>query len=305
MLKLEPLDYLYRVYRFNSVKLAAESIPVAPATISAALHKLEKEWGIPLLLRTYRGIELTESAKKIAIASETLFEEVGNIENLIRKEQEHQYILNEKNENLLLLLPKGWRQTCAEFFMDFFLEKGIALEMPDINKNNEANLELIENNKMAVLLNHFAEPVKDQLEKYPNVRMIKVKTGKPCVILDSNSERLPLDKKEILPEEVCKLPLLRDIDGHDTVFEIFEFLEQFGDLNIVSNISSINILLSMLKYDKGVALGCNNNIKVGIKSRVRYIPIRSNLRFSMMICYHKDLPEGYVATLERMAMTIM
>lgn len=42
MLKLEPLLYLNRVYRFNSIKLAAESIPISPSTISSALHKLEK-----------------------------------------------------------------------------------------------------------------------------------------------------------------------------------------------------------------------------------------------------------------------
>lgn len=85
MLKFEQLYYLYLVHRFNSVKLAAESIPVTPSAVSAAIHKLEKEIGISLLERTYRGIELTEPACKIAEAFGKVVEQMENVQKSLSK----------------------------------------------------------------------------------------------------------------------------------------------------------------------------------------------------------------------------
>lgn len=85
MLKFEQLYYLYLVHRFNSVKLAAESIPVTPSAVSTAIHKLEKEIGISLLERTYRGIELTEPACKIAEAFGKVVEQMENVQEIINE----------------------------------------------------------------------------------------------------------------------------------------------------------------------------------------------------------------------------
>lgn len=146
MLKLESLLYLNQVYRFNSIKLAAESIPVSPSTISAALHKLEKEWDVPLLIRTYQGVELTDSAKRIAVASKNLFIEVENVENLIRMEQRQQYSLKDQDKTLIVLLSRGLWQGSTGKLLAYFLEYSINVDFPDLSYNNERYLEMVDKN---------------------------------------------------------------------------------------------------------------------------------------------------------------
>ena len=140
MLKLESLNYLYRIYKFNSVKLAAESIPVSPSTVSGAIHKLEREWEMPLLIRTYRGIELTESAKKIASSLEDLFLAVDKVEHIIAIEQTGITAMPKTDDKLTLLLSRGWWQGAMQKILPYFLSKGIDVEVPDLNYDNDKYL---------------------------------------------------------------------------------------------------------------------------------------------------------------------
>lgn len=298
MLKLDSLLYLYKVYRFNSIKLAAESIPVSPSTISASLHKLEKEWGIPLLIRNYQGVELTDSAKRLAIASKNLFTEVENVENIIRMEQRNQYALKCQNEKLIVLLSRGlWQGSIGEL-LPFFLEHHVNVDFPDLSYSNERYLEIVDKNKMAILINWFAEPTEEIVQNYPNVCFSKHSSGKPCVILSPTSQFVSLDKKELSPKEALELPFLRFTEGYDHAFTIFEMLSEYGEVNIVANISNIQVLQTMLECDRGVSVG--SSYKINEEKNLRYIPIRSDLRFSFMLCYNKDLPEGYVLLLKHL-----
>lgn len=308
MLRLETLDYLYRVYRFNSIRLAAESIPVAASTVSAALHKLEKEWGIPLLIRTYRGIELTDTAKKIAVASEKLFSEAENVELLIQKERNNQESLTPAKEKLTLMLSRGWWQGSMDCILAYFLEQNVDVILPDWDYDNERCLEIVEKNKMAVLLNFFTEPVETVLSHYSNVRSLKINSGKPCVLVAADSDYIPPQQKEISPKEAAKLPLLPFTEGYDQAFPIFEMLEEYGTVNIVANVSNIQVLTAMIKYGQGVSVGVKGNLHDehdDFETDIRYVPIRTDFRLSLMLCYHKALPEGYRLILKKLTENIV
>ena len=298
VLKLESLLYLNQVYRFNSIKLAAESIPVSPSTISAALHKLEKEWDVPLLIRTYQGVELTDSAKRIAVASKNLFIEVENVENLIRMEQRQQYSLKDQDKTLIVLLSRGLWQGSTGKLLAYFLEYSINVDFPDLSYNNERYLEMVDKNQMAILINWFAEPAEDLLINYPHVKYIKHSVGKPCVIMAPNSKFVSPDKKELTPKEALELPYFRFTEGYDHAFTIFEMLAEYGEVNIVANISNVQVLQTMMECDRGVSVGSSYRFKE--EKDLRYVPIRSDLRFSFVLCYNEKLPEGYVVLLKHL-----
>lgn len=298
-LKLESLNYLCRVYQFNSIKLAAESVPVAPSTISAAIHKLEKEWGIPLLIRTYRGIELTEEGKKIAMASEKLFNEVDNIETLIKIETSKRKRLSAENEKLTLLMSRGWWQGKTAEILPHLLNRGIQVEIPDLAYNNEKCLSLVDQNQTTVLLSYFMEPLKEKVADYSHVRFIKIRSGKPCILLRKDSKWASPEKISFLPKEAVRLPFLRFTEGYDQTFDILEILEDYGKINIVANISNISVLIAMLKADLGVAVGCEEKILERDKD-LRFIPIKTEKRFSFSMCYNENIPEGYLVILQNM-----
>lgn len=305
MLKLETLNYLYRVYQFNSIRLAAESIPVAPSTISSALHKLEKEWGITLLERTYRGIELTEAAQAIALASKNLFIEADKIESLIKIERAKCDHLNTAAGRLTLILCKGWWHGSMEVILPYLLRQGLEVDLPDHALDNAQYLQMVENDPLTVLINFFIEPADKLLKNYPHVRSSKISSSKPCIVLAADSELIPLDKKDISPKEAVKLPFLRFTEGYDQAFPIFDLLREYGELNIVENISSIQALTAMLACNKGVSVGARSNINPLTNAKnqtesLRFVPLRTDTQFSLILCSHEDLPEGYLTILQAM-----
>ncbi len=62
-MRIEQLYYLIEVVKANSISRAAEKIFVTQQTISQSLLNLEKELGVTLLIRTHKGITLTEEGK--------------------------------------------------------------------------------------------------------------------------------------------------------------------------------------------------------------------------------------------------
>ena len=294
MLRLEVLDYLYRVYRFNSIRLAAESIPVAPSTISSALHKLEKEWDLTLLNRTYRGIELTDTAQKIAKASVSLFAEVEKLEELIKEEQG---LLDPKSANkLTVFLSRGWWYGRSTEIFTYFQEKGVDIELPDLLYKNRDYLQIVEQNRQAVLINFFTEPVEADFLEYKKVRYFKLSSSKPCIIAAQKSVYLPDDIKEITPKDAVKLPFLRYSEGIDQAQPIFDLLSKYGQLNIVEEVSNLQLLTTKIKYDKGVSVAAQEDYN-RLEETYRYVPIRSDLKLSLLLCYNEGLPEKYVKLL--------
>ncbi len=297
MLKVEVLDYLYRVYRFNSIQLAAESIPVAPSTISSALHKLEKDWGITLLNRTYRGIELTESAQVIAKASVPLFMEMEKLEKIIAKEQG--IFEPQRAEKLTLFLPRGWWRGSAAQIFTYFQENNIDVILPDLLYTNEEYLRIIDKDKYAVLCNFFTEPAEDSFTGHPHIRFFKIFSSKPCIIAAANSTLVPAKIKEISLKEAARLPFLRYTEGIDQGLPIFNLLSKHGQLNIVHEVSNVSLLVSMIKCNKGVGLGTKSTLGY-TSDMLQFIPIRTDFRLSLLLCYHETLPEKLVDSLRQM-----
>ena len=224
MLKFEQLYYLYLVHRFNSVKLAAESIPVTPSAVSTAIHKLEKEIGISLLERTYRGIELTEPACKIAEAFGKVVEQMENVQKIIEQTNSKALDVQDK-KHLTLYLSRGYYQGNLTDVIDRFENCGFGVNVPDIACGNERYLQFVNDDKNPILLNFFTEPADELLIKYPNVCFFRIATSKPCVYCAKDYPYIAQEVKEITPREVYKLPILLFSDGYDLVLSVLEMLE--------------------------------------------------------------------------------
>ena len=80
-------------------------------------------------------------------------------------------------------------------------------------------------------------------------------------------------------------------------------LEQYGNLNIVSNVSNLQVLVSMVENSNVATVGYYvDNLN---KMNLRFVPIQGNLRHTLMICYNKDLPSNYIETLKDMALYVI
>lgn len=78
-MRIEQLYYLIEVVKATSISRAAEKIFVTQQTISQSLLNLEKELGVTLLIRTHKGIFLTEEGKLFHDQALQVVESFGNL----------------------------------------------------------------------------------------------------------------------------------------------------------------------------------------------------------------------------------
>ena len=292
MLRLEQLNYLRMVVRFNSIKLAAESLNVVPSTISTALHKMEDEIGVPLLVRTYRGIEVTEVAREIAVKAEEIQFGIREIEEIINKYNSTVQTASENDNYFQVFCSRGYYQGQLENILDKCDAIGLSVDCPDFSRGNEVYLEIVNQNKDAILINYFVEPFNDAIELYENVSHIRLHTSKPCILFNSKYDFISADKKEISIEEALKLPFLMFTEGYDRALPIFEMLEQMGTVNIEGKYSNVTALSTMMSRGKGVAVTTEFPNLEGVVvngGEMRKIPIRCDMRLSLLVCYNSNI----------------
>ncbi|MBO5140393.1 MAG: LysR family transcriptional regulator [Peptococcaceae bacterium] len=292
MLRLEQLNYLRMVVRFNSIKLAAESLNVVPSTISTALHKMEDEIGVPLLVRTYRGIEVTEVAREIAVKAEEIQFGIREIEEIINKYNSTVQTASENDNYFQVFCSRGYYQCQLEDILDKCDAIGLSVDCPDFSRGNEVYLEIVNQNKDAILINYFAEPFNDTIELYENVSYIRLYTSKPYILFNSKYNFVSMDKSEISLEEALQLPYLMFTEGYDRALPIFEMLEQAGELKVVGKYSNVTVLSTMLARGKGVGVTTwlpNLNGAIVNGGKMRMVPIRCNMRISLLVCYNNNI----------------
>ncbi len=59
-MNIEQLQYICMVAKTNSITVAAENLYVTQQTISKAINKLENELGVVLMIRSHKGVQLTD-----------------------------------------------------------------------------------------------------------------------------------------------------------------------------------------------------------------------------------------------------
>ncbi len=286
MLKLDALNYLYQTYRFGSIRLAAESIPVAPSTISASLHKLEKEWGIQLLDRTYRGIRFAPAGERIAAAAKDLLEKSDEIEAIINEERGGGEEAA-SNEPITVLLARAIWQTSTKSVLAALQKEKRRIQLPDFNFGNEKCLKRVNEEQGTMLISYFKEPFEYAMGKYENIGYRRLSSGKPYIIAAKDSTLIEKGTRELAPEEAAKLPFARFTEGYSNNLEVFEMLESYGKVNIVDNFSSIQVLFGEVGLDHAVTVGCGALGDTEFFKHFQYIPIRTDMQLTLVHCYNK------------------
>ncbi len=80
-MRLEQLYYLVEVAKTGSISLTAERIYVSQPSITDAIKKLEQELGATLLLRSHRGVCLTDAGEKVLKTSTAILGMVDDLKS--------------------------------------------------------------------------------------------------------------------------------------------------------------------------------------------------------------------------------
>ncbi len=79
-MNLTQLEYFHAVCMYQSISEAAEHLHISQPSLSVAIRELEKEFGVLLFKRHYRGVTLTEAGEQLYEMSSHLLKEIKSVE---------------------------------------------------------------------------------------------------------------------------------------------------------------------------------------------------------------------------------
>ncbi len=80
-MRTEHLQYLMAITDGKTINAVSEALHISPQGLSSAIASLESELNCPLLIRTKRGVYLTEEGKQLVALSKTFFTELTSLGN--------------------------------------------------------------------------------------------------------------------------------------------------------------------------------------------------------------------------------
>jgi LysR family transcriptional regulator, transcriptional activator of the cysJI operon len=274
-MNFEYLQSFYTTVKCNSISKAAAVLHLTQPGLSSQLKNLEKEFGACLLIRSNKGVELTEEGKVVFNYSETILSIKGNIERDLKS-------LQVDSPKLII----GSCKSVGEYALpcSIFIFKKLHKEL-DINMevvNSSEVLEKLRNHSINIGI----------IQDDPNDCSIDIKyiISDELILVGCDNE----DKKIITIEELKKLPLiLREKTSYgryliETVFKKKGITIE--DLNVIYSLNSSEAIKSSISAGKGFAflpkLIVKNELKKGSLKQIEVDGIK--IEFDYNIAFRKN-----------------
>ncbi|MCR4431198.1 MAG: LysR family transcriptional regulator [Tepidanaerobacteraceae bacterium] len=275
-MNLEYLKSFYITVKCNSISKAAAALHLTQPGLSMQLKNLEKEMGATLLIRSNKGVELTEEGKVVYNYANTILSIADNVERDLKS-------LHENNPKLII----GACKTVGEYalpcsiyiFKKFYNEADINLELMNSTEvvekllDHTINIGIIQGN-----------PQKDNIDiKYIiSDELFLVGSAHAC------------SKKAITAEELKEMPLILREKTSSTRYMVENALREQGikaeQLNIIFDLNSPGAIKSSISAGKGFSFLPRLIIKKELKEgSLKQIQV-NNLRipFDYYIAFRKD-----------------
>lgn len=113
------------VAKHKNITQAARELFMTQQALSQSIQHLEKDMGVKLFIRTLRGVELTDVAKRIYSQCELMLEQLDQFKKFV-DEQIHQDTINAtivvQHQNLMLSIPAEIAVEAIEKHIVFYIE---------------------------------------------------------------------------------------------------------------------------------------------------------------------------------------
>ena len=92
-MNLTQLKYFYAVCEYKTISKAAEHLFITQPSLSNAIKELEREFGVTLFVRRYKGIELTKEGETLFKMGKELLTQFEHTEHIMKEMGKERKIL--------------------------------------------------------------------------------------------------------------------------------------------------------------------------------------------------------------------
>lgn len=283
-MNIEQLQYICMVAKTNSITVAAENLYVTQQTISKAINKLEVELGVVLMIRSHKGVQLTDAGKEFV-------RRAGNIVREFQDLYESTYVSQFSGLSGELTLYQSTYTThiIGQKFLTSMRRQYPKLKVAVNEMLTVDMINMVETSgdKIAFIqmINHNCGLGKiEDHEQWLDYEELCRDTLVVCVAANG-----PLGKKESISlKEVAKYPIAWD--NCPGVEEIFLHEYDLG-LNVLINSSNIAVQKEAILEGEALSFATEMLTRNGHYDGygIKFLPIKENLRLSTTMIK----PKGY------------
>ncbi|QGU94643.1 LysR family transcriptional regulator [Clostridium bovifaecis] len=237
-MNFEYLQSFYMTVKYNSISKAAAVLHLTQPGLSMQLKNLEKEFGAKLLLRSNKGVKLTEEGKVVYNYADTILSIKGNIERDLKT-------LQQDRPKLII----GSCKSVGEYALPCSI-----YTFKKVNKEVDISMEALNSTKVIEkLCDHSINiGIIQSDSKEDNIAIKHIASDE--LILVGNTDR---DKNQITIEELKRLPLILREIGSNSRYLVEKMLQENGtrieDLNVIYSLNSPEAIKSSICAGKGFA----------------------------------------------------
>lgn len=274
-MNLEYLQSFYITVKYNSISKAASHLHLTQPGLSLQLKNLERDFGTSLLIRSNKGVELTEEGKVVFNYADTILSLKGNIERDLKN-------LQQDRPKLLI----GSCKSIGEYALPCTL-----FVFKKLHEELDINMEVINSSEVVKkLCDHSINIGIIQDDPKETALDIEYIASDELILVGNNDENI----EHVTIEDLKKLPLILREESSNARFLVKNAFHQRGvlleDLNVIYSLNSPEAIKSSILSGKGVAflprIIVKNELKKGLLKHIKMDEIK--IEFNYYLSYRKN-----------------
>lgn len=271
-MNLNQLKYFYATCIYGSLSEAAEYLYLSQPSLSASIKALEKEFGISLFNRRYKGMELTAEGKQLFEMCKDILHRTEQLENIMKD------LGNERKKLRLGVPPMIGSIILPYIYRDF------CQYHPDIT------LEIVEDGRDG-LLDKLSENYLDMIFLLNNnaldAKFSSTKVARLEIVCCASKDNAITEHKSITPHLLKNTPLVL---FKNSFFQTEEIKKWFGYEKVTPNIilqtKQLSTMLTMISSN--VAVGFTFRELTKTNKAFIAIPTKNPMYADVCLVWKKD-----------------
>ena len=273
-MRLEQFNYLLSLQKTGSINKTANILHISQQAVSSSVKSLENELGVPLLVRTTKGVFLTEYGYYALECGNSIFNSIKNMEKNIAQHQ-----AEGNNTPLTILIHSAFSLNSNDYLSSFYNEFA-EYDLNIVLCQNHAMLKKISSHEANLALCYTFKDGLKEIQK-SGFFLHKISAFKYGVFLNSNS---PIAQNDTIPlaDVVKHYPIMVFNDLESDNNSSFELIKKYNLQHIAKfKTFNFNYIQQVLKDDTAVLLGPQNlNLQPLLKGEqsfaYKFIPLKEN-----------------------------
>ena len=192
-MNLTQLKYFYAVCEYKTISKAAEHLYITQPSLSNAIKELEREFGVTLFIRRYKGIELTKEGETLLKMGKELLNQLEHTEHIMKE-------MGKERKILRLGIPPMIGSLILPDIYNDFLKKYTDIEI-DITEGGQHELESMLSDE---LLDMIFMPHKEMMKN--NFSSFHV--GKLEIVCCTSKNNHIGNCESVSPNDLSKVPIV-------------------------------------------------------------------------------------------------